>query len=65
MYSLVEGAAIRVEAQRVVLEVKILYKSLEATITEGLEQTAGYADQCGAEGSPPHHLRPPPGSGVG
>jgi hypothetical protein len=36
------------EVQRVVLELKILYKSLEATVTEGLEQTAGYADQCGA-----------------
>lgn len=30
------------------LELKILYKSLEATIAEGLGQTAGYADQCGA-----------------
>ena len=37
------------EVQRVVLELKILYKSLEATVTEGLEQTAGYADQCGAD----------------
>jgi hypothetical protein len=36
------------EVQRVVLELKILYKSLEATVAEGLEQTAGYADQCGA-----------------
>ncbi len=35
--------------QRVVLELKILHKSLEATIEEGLAQTAAYADQCGAE----------------
>ncbi len=37
------------EVQRVVLELKILHKSLETTITEGLAQTVGYADQCGAE----------------
>lgn len=37
------------EVQRVVLELKILYKSLQATLGEGLEQTAGYADQCGAD----------------
>lgn len=37
------------EVQRIVLELKILYKSREATVTEGLAQTAGYADQCGAE----------------
>lgn len=36
------------EIQRIVLELKILYKSLEATVAEGLEQTVGYADQCGA-----------------
>ena len=35
--------------QRVVLELKILHRSLEATIEEGLTQTAAYADQCGAE----------------
>ncbi len=35
--------------QRVVLELKILYNSLEATIEEGLAKTAAYADQCGAE----------------
>jgi hypothetical protein len=35
--------------QRVVLELKILHKSLEATLEEGLQQTAAYADQCGAE----------------
>ncbi|WP_221933878.1 hypothetical protein, partial [Tepidimonas alkaliphilus] len=35
--------------QRVVLELKILHKSLEATIEEGLTQTAAYAEQCGAQ----------------
>jgi hypothetical protein len=35
--------------QRIVLELKILYKSLDATLTEGLAQTAAYADQCGAD----------------
>jgi hypothetical protein len=36
------------EVQRIVLELKLLHKSLEATLAEGLEQTAGYADLCGA-----------------
>lgn len=37
--------------QRVVLELKILYGSLTATIAEGLEQTWQYMDRCGtAEG---------------
>ena len=35
--------------QKVVLELKILHKSLEATRTKGLEQTAGYMDKCGAD----------------
>ncbi|TSE25438.1 hypothetical protein Tsedi_01355 [Tepidimonas sediminis] len=35
--------------QRIVLELKILHRSLEATIEEGLTQTAAYADQCGAQ----------------
>ncbi len=35
--------------QKVVIELKILYKSLEATIADGLEQTADYMDKCGAE----------------
>ncbi|TSE20738.1 hypothetical protein [Tepidimonas aquatica] len=35
--------------QRVVLELKILHKSLEATLHEGLAQTAQYADHCGAD----------------
>ncbi|MBO0611647.1 ATP-binding protein [Thiothrix fructosivorans] len=37
------------EVQRIVLELKLLHKGLAATLTEGLEQTAGYADQCGAQ----------------
>ncbi|TSE24277.1 AAA family ATPase [Tepidimonas aquatica] len=35
--------------QRVVLELKIVHKSLEATLHEGLAQTAQYADHCGAD----------------
>ena len=34
---------------KVVIECKILHKSLEQTIAEGLEQTAGYMDRCAAE----------------
>ena len=37
------------DVQRVVLELKLLHKGLPATLAEGLEQTAGYADQCGAQ----------------
>ena len=35
--------------QKVVIELKILYKSLESTIADGLKQTWGYMDKCGAE----------------
>ncbi|MFP4585470.1 MAG: AAA family ATPase [Desulfococcaceae bacterium] len=35
--------------QKVVLELKILYKSRERTLAEGLEQTADYMDKCGAD----------------
>ena len=35
--------------QRVVLELKILRKGVEATLREGLPQTAGYAATCGAD----------------
>ena len=35
--------------QRAVIELKILYKSLEATIEDGLAQTADYRDRAGAE----------------
>jgi hypothetical protein len=34
--------------QRIVLELKLLHKSLGVTLAEGVEQTAGYADQCNA-----------------
>ncbi|MCK5231432.1 MAG: ATP-binding protein [Desulfobulbaceae bacterium] len=35
--------------QKVVIELKILYKSLDITKTEGLEQTFDYMDKCGAD----------------
>ena len=35
--------------QRFVIECKILHKSLDRTISEGLEQTAAYMDRCDAE----------------
>jgi hypothetical protein len=35
--------------QRVVIELKLLKKAPEATLAEGLEQTADYADRCGAD----------------
>jgi hypothetical protein len=35
--------------QKAVIELKILYKSLERTITEGLEQTREYMDRCGSQ----------------
>ncbi len=35
--------------QRVVIELKLLHKSLEATIAEGLAQTADYMDRVGTE----------------
>ncbi|TAN46785.1 MAG: ATP-binding protein [Methylococcaceae bacterium] len=34
--------------QRVVIELKLLHKSLQQTLAAGLEQTADYADRCGA-----------------
>jgi type II secretory pathway predicted ATPase ExeA len=34
--------------QKAVIEVKVLHKSLKATIAKGLPQTAAYADRCGA-----------------
>ena len=37
------------QTRKVVIECKILHKSLEQTIAEGLEQTAGYMDRCAAE----------------
>nr|VFK32211.1 MAG: hypothetical protein BECKMB1821G_GA0114241_11056 [Candidatus Kentron sp. MB] len=35
--------------QRVVIELKILYKSLDTTLREGLKQTVDYLDRVGAE----------------
>jgi hypothetical protein len=35
--------------QQVVLELKIQHKGRAATLAAGLEQTARYADQCGAD----------------
>ena len=35
--------------QKVVIELKILYKSLDKTIEEGLRQTYEYMDKCGTE----------------
>ncbi len=37
------------ETRKIVIECKVLHKSLEQTIAEGLEQTAGYMDRCAAE----------------
>ena len=37
------------QIQRVVIELKLLYKSLEATIEQGLAQTWAYMDMCGTE----------------
>ncbi len=35
--------------RRFVVECKVLRKELERTIAEGVEQTRGYVDRCGAE----------------
>ena len=35
--------------QRFVVECKVLRRSLASTIDEGMRQTAGYMDRCGAE----------------
>lgn len=37
------------EIQRIIIELKILHKSLESTVAQGLEQVSAYADRCGAE----------------
>jgi hypothetical protein len=34
--------------QRIVIELKVLHKSLDATLAQGLAQTWAYADRCGA-----------------
>jgi len=36
------------QAQRVVVELKILHGALETVISEGVKQTGGYMDKCGA-----------------
>ncbi len=36
-------------AARFVIECKVVHKSLEQTVREGLEQTAGYMDRCAAQ----------------
>jgi hypothetical protein len=38
----------KLQIQRAVIEIKLLYKSLEQTIASGLAQTWEYADRCGA-----------------
>ena len=37
------------ETRKIVIECKLLHKSLEQTIAEGLEQTTEYMDRCAAE----------------
>jgi hypothetical protein len=37
------------ENQRIVIELKILHKSLEKTLSEGLKQTFEYMDRCGTD----------------
>ena len=37
------------QTRKIVIECKILHKSLEQTITDGLDQTAEYMDRCDAE----------------
>ena len=37
------------QTRKIVVECKVLHKSLEQTIAEGLEQTAEYMDRCAAE----------------
>ncbi len=43
-----EQTGLHGETQRIVLELKIRYGSLEATLADGLPQTADYAARCGA-----------------
>jgi len=37
------------QRQKIVIELKILYKRLEKTLAEGLDQTADYMDKCGTD----------------
>ena len=43
------GAVPEPAPDRFVIECKVLHKSLERTVREGLEQTAGCMDRCGSE----------------
>ncbi len=36
---------------KVVIELKVLYKSLEMTVADGLEQTASYMERCSTDES--------------
>ena len=44
-----EGASPGAEVSRYVVECKVLHKSLERTIADGLEQTAAYMDRCAGQ----------------
>ena len=35
--------------QKIVIELKVLHKSLDKTVRQGLEQTAAYMDRCGTD----------------
>ena len=37
-----------IDTQKIVIELKILYKTLKRTLSDGLEQTAAYMDKCAA-----------------
>ena len=43
------GAAERRQTRKFVIECKVLHKSLERTIRDGLDQTAAYMDRCAAD----------------
>ena len=43
-----DGTKPRVPERKFVVECKVVRKGLERTVSEGLEQTAGYMDRCGA-----------------
>ena len=51
--------------RRFVVECKVLRKGLERTIAEGVEQTRGYMDRCGAEAGHPDRVRPHAGPNLG
>ena len=43
-----QGAGPEPAVDRYVVECKVVHKSLERTVREGLDQTAGYMDRCGS-----------------